>query len=106
MNPGDILEGRGALLQNGRLVAEVDYHLTIPSQTHFFMNPTGKLRFDYEEHLSGFVLLAPAEADKIEMIEYTLELFNKHRRPIRVERRYKQIKHKGQHRISFWVQVI
>lgn len=106
MNPGDVLEGRGALLQYGRLVAPVDYHLTIPSETHFFINPTGNFRLDYDDHISGFILLALDDADKIKLADYTLELVNKHRRAIRVERRYKQIKHKGEPRISFWVKVI
>ena len=106
MNPGDVLEGRGTLLQHGRIVAEVDYHLTIPNQIHFFINPTGNFRLDYDDHLGGFILLAPADADKVELTEYTLELVNKHRRAIRIERRYKKIKHKGKARISFWVKVI
>jgi len=105
-NPGDTLEGRGTLLQQGRFIASVDYHLTIPSQTHFIINPTGNFRSDYESHAGGFILLDPKDADKIELAEYTLELFNKTQKNIRVERRYKQIKRKGQTRISFWVKVV
>ena len=106
MNPGDILEGRGQLLEHGRFIATVDYHLTIPRETHFFINPTGNFRLDYEDHLGGFILVIPGDAEKISLTEYTLELVNKHRRMIRVERRYKQITHKGEARISFWVKVI
>jgi hypothetical protein len=106
MNPGDTLEGRGLLLQHGRLVASVDYHLTIPRETHFMINPTGSFNFDYEEYLGGFILLSPDEAQKISLTEYTLELVNKSKKTIRVERRYKKIEHKGQPRISFWVKVI
>ena len=106
MNPGDTLEGQGVLLQQGRLIAEVDYRLTIPDQTHFFMNPTGKLRFEYEEHLGGFILISPQDEEKIALTEYTLELVNKHRKTVHIERRYKKIKHKGEARISFWVKVL
>jgi hypothetical protein len=75
MNPGDTLEGHGALLQQGRLVAGVAYHLTVPGQT-------------------------------ISLAEYTLELADKSKRTIRIERRYKKMKHKGQERISFWVKIV
>ena len=61
-NPGDVQEGHGALLRHGRLIAAVDYYLTIPSQTHFFFNPTGKLRLDYEQYAGGFILLHPDDA--------------------------------------------
>lgn len=107
MNPGDTLEGRGSLLQHGRLIAHnVDYHLTIPTQTHFIANPTGNLHFDYEDYLGGFILLSPADAEQISLTEYTLELVNKSKRNIRIERRYKKIERKGEERISFWVQVV
>jgi hypothetical protein len=106
MNPGDTLEGRGVLLQQGRLVAGVDYHLTIPRPAHFFIVPPGGLRADYEAHLAGFILLTPADVAKISLAEYTLELADKTKKSIRIERRYKKIKHKGEERISFWVKVI
>lgn len=106
MNPGDVLEGQGRLLDHGRLVAEVDYHLTIPHQTHFFMNPTGKLRADYDTHLGGFILVAPADEPKILLQAYTLELASKSKRSIQIERRYKEIKHQGKPRVSYWVKVI
>lgn len=106
MNPGDTLEGRGVLLQQGRLVAGVDYHLTIPRQTHFIIVPAEGVRPDYQAHLAGFILLAPADADKISLADYTLELADKSKKNIRVERRYKQIKRKGEVRISFWVKVL
>jgi hypothetical protein len=106
MNPGDTLEGRGVLLQQGRLVAGVDYHLTIPRQTHFIIVPSGGVRPDYEAHLGGFILLAPADADRVSLAEYTLELADKTKKIVRVERRYKKMKHKGQERVSFWVKVV
>ncbi len=91
MNPGDVLEGEGALLQHGRLVAQVMYHLTIPQQTHFVINPTKQINFDYDDYLGGFILLSPTDAEKISLSDYTLELANKHRRLIWVERRYKEV---------------
>ena len=106
MNPGDIFEGRGQLLQHGRLIAGVDYHLTIPRDIYFIINPSGNLRLDYEDYLGGFILLAPGDASKISTGNYTLELQDKHRKTIRVERRYKKIKHQGQECISYWVKVI
>ena len=106
MNPGDTLEGRGVLLQHGRLVADVDYHLTIPRQIHFIIVPTGGFHPDYEAHLGGFILLTPADADKISLTEYTLELADKTKKTIRVDRRYKETKHKGEARVSFWVKVV
>jgi hypothetical protein len=106
MNPGDTLEGRGTLLQQGRLVAGVDYLLTIPRPAHFIIVPPDGLRSDYEAHLSGFILLTPTDADKISVAEYILELADKTKKSIRVERRYKKMKHKGEERISFWVKVV
>lgn len=105
MNPGDTLEGSGLLLQHGRLVARVDYHLAIPRATHFALNPRS-LHLDYESHLSGFILLSPAAAADLDLAVYTLELADKSKRAIRIERRYKKIKHKGEPRISFWVTVL
>jgi hypothetical protein len=105
MNPGDILEGRGALLQHGRLVARVDYHLTIPRQIHFIVVPPAGIRPDYEAHLGGFILVSPADADQVALTEYTLELADKTKKTIWVERRYKEMKHKGEACVSFWVKV-
>ena len=105
MNPGDVLEGRGVLLQHGQRVANVDYHLTIPNQTHFFINPTGKIRPDYEEYTGGFILLAPEDAKNLSLTEYTLELVNKSKKNILVERRYKKRKSKGKARICLWGKV-
>jgi hypothetical protein len=101
----DVLEGRGRLLQQGRLIANVDYHLTIPHQTHFLLNPTGKFRFNDEDYRGGFILLTPGDAEQISFAEYTLELAGNSRKTIRVERRYKEIKHKGELQVSFWVKV-
>lgn len=103
MNPGDTLAGRGLLLQQGRLVANVDYHLTIPRQAHFIIVPPGGFSGDYDVHMGGFILLTPADAAKISLVEYTLELADKTKKLIRVERRYKEINHHGEKRVSFWV---
>lgn len=106
MKPGDTLEGSGLLLQHGRLLARVDYYLAIPRESHFTLNPGGSLHLDYESHLSGFILVSPADADRLEPAAYTLELADKSKKPIRIERRYKRIKHKGMARVSFWVRVL
>lgn len=105
-NPGDIIEGRGLLLQHGRLIASVDYHLSIPRQTHFIINPTGNIQPDYQEHTGGFILLTPEDAETITLSEYTLELAGKSKKRIRIERRYKKLNHQGQPRVSFWVKLI
>ncbi len=101
--PGDVLEGNGNLLKHGRFIAVVDYHLAIPTQTHFIVNPTGGLHMDYQDHLGGFILLKPDDAGKIETVGYTLELADKSKKQITVERRYKEVTHKGEPRISFWI---
>ncbi len=82
MKPGNILEGRGLLLQHGRLIANLDYHLTIPIETHFVINPTDSFSLDYEDYLAGFILLAPDKAEKISLTEYTLELADKSKKNI------------------------
>lgn len=106
MNPGDVFEGHGHLWQQGRLIASVDYHLSIPRETHFIINPTGSLQPDYDTYLAGFILLTLADAEKISLTEYTLELADQTRKRIRVERRYHKIKYTGQERVSFWVKVV
>ena len=106
MNPGDILEGSGELLQQGRLVAKVDYHLTIPREIYLIINPTGGFARDYESHLGGFIMVPPVEAAAIGLDEYTLELADKRKKIIRVERRYKQVKRKGENWVSFWVKIV
>ena len=104
-NPGDVLEGQGLLLQHGRLITHVDYHLTIPTQTHFFLNPTGNLNLDYKNHAVGFILLTQKDAETLSLDEYTLELSDKSKRNILVKRRYKEVKRKGETKISFWVKI-
>ena len=106
MNPGDVLEGRGQLLQHGRLVANVHYHLMIPRDLYFLFNPTGRLRLDYEEYLGGFILVAAGDAERISLDQYTLELSDKRKRTIQVERRYKKRNFQGEDQISFWVKVV
>lgn len=106
MNPGDVLEGRGLLLQHGRLVAEVHYHLAIPRDLYFLLNPTGQLHLDYEDYLGGFILVAPGDGEKIASEEYTLELNDRRKRTIHVERRYKKSNVHGKAQIYFWVKVV
>ena len=105
-NPGDVLEGQGQLLHHGQLVARIDYLLTIPTQIHFLINPTGKLNTNYEDYAGGFILLRPEDADTLALDKYTLELADKRKTTVRVERRYAEVKHKAGPRISFWVKVI
>ena len=64
-------------------------------------NITGTISF-----AGGFILLTPDDANKISLTDYTLELASKSKKSIRIERRYKKIKHKNQPRISFWVKLI
>ncbi len=104
--PGDVLEGQGQLLQHGRLIAAVDYHLTIPNQTYFFINPTGEFSLSYDKYKGGFILLKPEDADTLALETYTLELADKYKMKVLVERKYKKVKHKGHSRISFWIKVV
>ena len=105
-NPGDAVEGQGVLLQHGRLIAQVDYHLAIPTQTHFFINPAGKLNLNHKDYAAGFILLAQKDAETLSLDEYTLELSDKSKKKILVERRYKTVKRRKETKISFWVKVI
>ena len=104
--PGDVLEGRGQLLLHGRFIAPVDYYLTIPNQTHFFINPTGDLSLSYDKYRGGFILLTPDDTQNLEMNQYTLQLANNSKITIKIERKYTKVKHKGELRISFWVKVV
>ena len=104
-NPGDSLEGAGLLLQQGRIVARVHYHLSIPTQTHFLVNPSGGLKPEYASHAGGFVLVASTEAESLKSGEYILELVDKGKKTIHVERRYKALKYGGRPCVSFWVKV-
>ena len=106
MNPGDILEGSGELLQQGRLVAKVDYHLTIPREIYLIINPSGGFERDYENFLGGFIMVPLIEAATIGLDEYILELADKRKKTIQVERRYKQVKRKGEMWVSFWVKAV
>jgi hypothetical protein len=106
MNPGDIIEGSGELLQQGRWVANVDYHLTIPGEMYMIINPTGGFARDYESLLGGFIMVPLANAAAIGLNEYVLELADKRKKTIQVERRYKQVKRKGENWVSFWVKVV
>lgn len=104
-NPGDILEGSGLLLKQGRLIAPVECHLSIPSQTHFLINPTGNFRTDYREYAAGFVLVLPEHAKNVTLGNYTLELADKRKIKIQIERTYKNTQHQGQEYCSFWVKI-
>ena len=105
-NPGDSLDGAGLLLQQGRIVADVYYHLSVPTQTHFLVNPLGGLKNDYANYAGGFVLVPSTDAIKVTLGEYVLELADKSKRIIRVERRYKTLQHQGRNCLSFWVAVL
>lgn len=106
-NPGDSLEGSGLLLQQGRLIAHVEYHLSIPTQTHFLVNPTGNLKIDYQEYAAGFILILPENAKNVTLgSNYTLQLTDKRKKEIRIERKYKDTKHHGKAYHSFWVKSI
>lgn len=105
-NPGDAVEGSGFLLQHGRLVTRVHYHLSIPTQTHFLVNSPGRVSADYADFAGGFVLVPASEAATLPLGEYTLELIDKSRRQVNVERRYKPVKHQGHPHVSFWVTLL
>ncbi len=100
--PGDAVEGAGYLLQHGRIITSIHYHLSIPTQTHFLVNLPGSLSAAYTNFAAGFVLV-PASAANLPLGQYTLELADKSRQPVTVERRYKQVMHRGRQCISFWV---
>lgn len=104
-NPGDILEGSGLLLKQGRLIAPVEYHLSIPTQTHFLINPTGKFRADYREYVAGFILILPEHTKNVTLGNYTLEFADKRKIEIQIERAYKNTQHRGQEYRSFWVKI-
>ncbi len=105
-NPGDVIKGQGNLLQQGRLIAKVHYNLVIPQNIHFIINPTGKLFANYTERAGGFILLSPENADTLALTNYTLELSDKSKTTIRVERRHKKVQHSNNTYISFWAKVI
>jgi hypothetical protein len=80
--------------------------LSIPTQTHFLVNSPGSLSADYADFAGGFVLLPVSEAATLALGEYTLELNDKSRRQVKVERRYKKVKQQGRAYVSFWVTVL
>jgi hypothetical protein len=104
-NPGDTFEGQGLLLQHGRSIAPVAYHLAIPGQLHFAVNPPTGVKVNYAAYVSGFVLVPQAIAAAIELAHYTLELADKSRMQIIVTRRYKAVDYQGKPHVSFWVSV-
>ncbi len=103
---GDVLEGRGLLLQQGQPIATVDYHLTIPEDSHLMTTLARLFHFNHQKEISGFILLPLKEAETITLTDYTLQLANDGMKTIRIERRYKKINHRGEERISFWVKAI
>ena len=105
-NPGDVIKGQGNLLQQGRLIAKVHYNLVIPQNIHFIINPTGRFFADYTERAGGFILLSPKDADTIALTDYTLELSDKSKKSVHVERRHKKVQHNNNTYISFWAKVI
>ena len=105
-NPGDTLEGQGVLLQHGRWIAPVGYHLAIPGRTHFVLNHSAGAKLNYGEHAGGFVLVPQVVAASLKPASYILELADKRRLEINVTRPYKEVTHQGQPHVSFWVTVI
>ncbi len=105
-NPGDVLEGQGVLLQHGRRIADIHYHLTIPNQTHFIINPAAKFKINYADYATGFILVSPANAPQLKLAAYTLELSDKSKKHIQIERRYKKIKRENETFISFGINII
>jgi hypothetical protein len=103
--PGDTIEGSGVLLRQGRIVVRVDYHLAIPTQTHFLVNPTGQLDLDYSDHAAGFILVSLKDANNVLLADYALELEDKTRVFIKITHAYKQLNKDGQPKKAFWVKV-
>jgi len=106
MNPGDFIEGRGLLWLDDNPVIAVDYHLTVPQESHFFLNPLAHLRFDADEHVGGFILIRSQDSDRIALIQYILQLSDQSKRLIQVERQYKEMKQGSQTKMAFWVKII
>ncbi|MDM8528866.1 hypothetical protein QUF58_11755 [Anaerolineales bacterium HSG24] len=106
MKSGDFIEGRGLLWLDDNPVAAVDYHLAMPQESHFWLNPLAHLRFEADEHVGGFILVRPQDSDRIAQIQYTLQLSDQSKRLIQVERRYKEIRQEHQVKIAFWVKTI
>ncbi|GAB4460698.1 MAG: hypothetical protein Kow0031_40130 [Anaerolineae bacterium] len=104
--PGDAVEGAGYLLQRGRVIAGVYYHLSVPTQTHFLVNQPGSPVGPYSDFVSGFVLVPIDQTPPLSPGEYSLELSDKSRRLIKIERRYRQVKHRGRECVSYWVSVL
>lgn len=102
-DPGDFLEGIGILLQQGRIITQVEYYLAVPTLTHFLVNRPGELFTDYADYAGGFILVRPEDADKLELVDYTLELAEKKRISITVVRPYKKLERAGELRVSFWI---
>jgi hypothetical protein len=103
--PGDTIEGSGVLLKQGRIVTQVDYHLAVPTQTHFLVNPGGSIEFDYEDHVGGFILVPLEDAETLALADYSLELADKTRLSIRITQVYARVKRDGISKKSFWVKV-
>ena len=102
--PGDFLEGTGILLQHGRAITQVDYHLAVPTLTHFLVSRPGELFTDYADYAGGFILVRPEDAGKLDMVDYTLELAEKNRISVTLVRPYKKIERAGESWVSFWIQ--
>ena len=103
--PGEFLEGTGILLRHGRFITQVDYHLAVPTLTHFLVNRPGELFTDYGDHTGGFILVRPEDAGKLDMVDYTLELAEKNRISITLVRPYKKFERAGESWASFWITV-
>jgi len=103
MPPNNFIEGRGMLWHDGNPVAAVDYHLTVPQESDFVMNPLSQLQFE-ETQVSGFILIRPQdEAQLSNDIIYTLQLQDHSKRTIQIKRKYKNSTYQGQPRLVFWI---
>ncbi|RME97840.1 MAG: hypothetical protein D6768_18745 [Chloroflexi bacterium] len=88
------------------MIAPVEYHLSIPTQTHFLVNPSGNFKADYREYAAGFILILPENAKNVTLGgTYTLQFADKRKKEIRIERKYKNTKHRGKTYHSFWVKI-
>lgn len=103
MQAGDYRQGRGMLWRDNNPVVGVDYHLAMPQQSYFFLNPIGNLRFEGDKNLGGFILIRPQDEAKIKLTDYLLQMADQTQRKIRVDYRYRETTHQGQPRIAYWV---
>jgi len=96
------IEGRGMLWRHDNPVVAVDYHLTIPLETPYTLNPLDNLRLTSPDPAGGFILLRPQDEIKINLTDYILQTAQHGKKTIWIEQRYKKTTHHGQERVAFW----